>query len=1150
MARNLLVSILLCSFCFVFLLTNQAAGQAVYGSIFGTITDQTGAAVPNAKVTVTSVRQGTAETATTNDAGNYNVTHLIPGTYDVRIEATGFKKLEFKAIPVSADVSTRADGQFQVGGVESTVEVSAEAPQLKTDRADVATLLSEKQVEEAPIYNRNFTSFVLQTPGSQQQSWSHASSENPQGSLQTRVNGQTFSGTGFQLDGTENRDPILGIIVINPPLDSVTEAKITSQNYDAEFGQAIGGVVTSQTKSGSNSIHGTAFGFRRSDANQARDPFSNSTRNKLTGRFLPQTLWGQFGGSLGGPIIKNKFFIFGDYQGTRRKSGSSFTQTVPTLLVRNTCLAGLDCNLSEYLPALQVFDPQTGAAFPGNIIPAGRLSPQAVAILKQMPLPTGSGLISNFAANGTGVFNDDAFDIRSDFQATEKMHVFGRYSFANFNQTAGGAFGILGGRGFGDGGFAGQSKVRNQSIASGFDYALNSRWLTDFRFGYMKYHVNVVPNGVGTTPASDIGIPGLNLGTDFPSGQPGYFIGSFGDSGNEDTTSIANTGALSGIGYGLGINRCNCPLLESENQYQFVNNWTRIAGNHSIKFGGDIRYALNLRVPSDRHRAGELSFNQSNTANPGGGVALATFLLGNVTHFTRYVSTNTTAAERQKRWFFYGQDTWRATPKLTISYGLRWDIYFPETVNGKDNGGLLDLSTMNIRVAGEGKIDDHFNVQNTYTNFAPRLGVAYQLNPKTVVRMGYGRSYDIGVFGSIFGHAVTQNLPVLAAQDDASPGPTPGCTTGGCQAAVFTLAQGPQPQTFPAIPSDGLLPLPQGVFTRARPLKMRVPALDAYNVTVQRELSKTMTFEVAYVGNKTTHGFVANNPAFNANDFTVVGFAAGKSQNDRRLFTIGDPSLGQHYTQNIDFFCDCTSSNYNSLQTKLDKRFSHGLTLLAHYTWSKSLDHDPGYYAIDPKVGYGPDDFNRKHVFVMTEVYELPFGRGKQFMSSANRVADAIFGGWQINSVTKWESGLPFSPAYNECGADRDNGPCRPIIVGSVDTSGGRNGFFTVAPTGCTLANNGSVCGPYLRPQVEQFGDERNALSGPHFFNTDLSVFKNFTVTERVRTQLRAEFFNVFNHVNLGQPNGCIDCNGAGAITNLAPNAIMRQIQIGARVSF
>jgi len=429
-------------------LAPYAAAQAVYGSVFGTVTDPSGAAVPNAKVTVTSVKQGTSETVTSNESGNYSVYHLIPGTYDVTVEAQGFKKTDKKGIPISADVASHVDTTLQLGGATEVVEVTGEAPQLKTDRADVATLFSEKQVEELPIFNRNFTQMVLLTPGTQQQSWSHASSENPQGSAQTKVNGQTFSGTGFQLDGTDNRDPILGIIIVNPPLDSITEAKITSQNYDAEFGQAIAGVVSTQTKSGSNSIHGSAFGFRRSDANQARDPFANSKPNALTGRFLPQTLWGQYGGSVGGPIIKNKLFFFGDYQGTRRKNGRSFTQSVPTTLVRTSCAAGA-CNLSEY--ASEIFDPLTNTAFPNSIIPANRLSPQALAIIAAMPAPNRVGtspITSNFSASGSGIFNDDIFDVRIDHQTSDRMHTFGRYSFGNYDQNAAGAFGVLGGAGF------------------------------------------------------------------------------------------------------------------------------------------------------------------------------------------------------------------------------------------------------------------------------------------------------------------------------------------------------------------------------------------------------------------------------------------------------------------------------------------------------------------------------------------------------------------------------------------------------------------------------------------------------------------------------------------------------------------------------
>jgi len=723
MTRRLIV-VALVVVCGLTIITASAVAQAVYGSILGTITDPSGAAVPGAKVTVTSVSKGITVATTTNADGNYSVTHLIPDVYNVKAEAPGFKSFQTANVVVSADTGARVDGQFQVGGSQETVEVTAEAPQLKTDRADVAVIFNDKAVEDLPLFNRNFTQLVLASPGAQQQSWNHAASENPQGSLQTKVNGQTFAGTGFYLDGTDNRDPILGIIVINPTLESVTEAKMTSQNYDAEFGQAISGVVATQTKSGSNSIHGSAFGFRRSDATQARDPFSQSKVNPLTGRFIPPTLFGQYGGSIGGPIKKDKLFFFGDYQATRSKLGSSYRQSIPSALIRSTCdpATSAICDLSEYLalsPTNQAYDPNTGAAdgsgrtpfgpltigsqvCTGNCIPTNRLSSQAVALLQQFPAPNGSGIINNFTASGNGIFNSDQFNIRVDDQTTSKLHTFGRYSFANYSQSADAVFGALGGIGFGQFGLAGIPKSRDQSIASGFDYALGSTLLTDFRFGYVRYHVNVIPNGFGTTPATDIGIPGLNLDP-LSSGQPAYFVGESGGDG-QDTGAISKSGGISNFGNGLGVNRCNCPLIEQEDQFQFVNNWTKILGNHQAKFGADIRFARNLRVPSDKHRAGELTFAKSHTADAlaGGGVGMATFLLGDVTEFKRYVSTSSNAAERQRRFYFYGQDTWRATSKLTIAYGLRWDIVNPEYVNGKGNGGFLDLNTGDLRVAGYG----------------------------------------------------------------------------------------------------------------------------------------------------------------------------------------------------------------------------------------------------------------------------------------------------------------------------------------------------------------------------------------------------------------------------------------------------------------
>ena len=338
------------------LAVTSAVGQAVYGTIFGTVTDPTGAAVNGAKVTATSQTKNVSVEATTNESGNYSITHLIPDVYTIRVEAQGFKVIEFKDVDVSADAASRRDGQLQVGSASESVEVTSEAPQLKTDRADVATEFNEKYVEDVPILNRNFTQLQLMAPGSQKLTgWSHAATENPQGSQQIFTQGQHFSGTAFELDGTDNQDPILGIIVVNPNLDAVTEAKVALQNYDAEFGKAVSSVVTAQTKSGSNEIHGSAFWFRRSDAQQARDPFTQFAPDPITHRFIPPSRWQQFGGTVGGAILKNKLFYFGDYQGTRQTNGVSGLFTLPTNAVQTSCNPATNttgfCDLSSYLTA-------------------------------------------------------------------------------------------------------------------------------------------------------------------------------------------------------------------------------------------------------------------------------------------------------------------------------------------------------------------------------------------------------------------------------------------------------------------------------------------------------------------------------------------------------------------------------------------------------------------------------------------------------------------------------------------------------------------------------------------------------------------------------------------------------------------------------
>jgi outer membrane receptor protein involved in Fe transport len=1078
------------------------------------------------------VERGTSDVVTTNESGLYVKERLLPGKYEVKVEAQGFRPTVVSKVDVNLDTQTKIDAALDPGAIGDTVTVTAaEGQLLKTDRADVATTFDQRQVTDLPILDRNFTKFILLTPGTQQLQWQHAASENPQGSTQIMVNGQHFSGTGYQLDGTENRDPILGIIVINPNFEAIGETKITSQNYDAEFGQAIAGVVSVQTKSGTNDIHGSIFEFRQNDVLQARNPFTQFQADPISGNLIPPSLKNQFGGSIGGPVLKYRLFFFGDYQGTRSKIGGSRLLTVPTVAARNG-------DFSAY--GVNIFDPQTGLQFPGNRIPVNRRSMQALALLNLIPLPnapgTENGTRNNFVASGSEIFDNDTFDIRIDNRLSSNFNMFGRYSFADYTRNGPQAFGQGGGQQLVS--LGGTSKVRNHSLALGFDYTLSPTMVIDFRFGFFKYGVNVLPNDFGTSPAADAGIPGLNLDDTFTSGLFAAFVG---DSGRPGSFRF-------GSGLDDATGRCNCPLDEQEKQFQFVTNALKTWGNHTFKVGVDVRRAFNLRVPSDNHRSGELTFSQNRTGQVvngqrvSEGLGIATFLLGDVTFFKRFVSSSLEARERQWRHFYYGQDTWHATRKLTLNYGLRLDIINPQTVNGAGNGGFVDTNTGEVVVAGVGGNSLNGGVDNSL-NWAPRFGISYQLSEKTVVRAGYGRSYDIGVFGSVFGHTVTQNLPVLAIQNLSA------ATDFG---SVFNLEQGPPafnaffgldappnqggvPNT--SLPSNGRFFLPNGVTPRVVNFKQRLPTVDAWNVTVQHQLTNTISLEAAYVGNKGTHVFCGNNPDCEGNQPTLEGFP-NVPRNNRRFFF---NKFG--WTQDVLLYCNCGDNRYNSLQTKFTKRFDNSYSILAHYTWQRSTNYDRDYFFIDRSINHGPSDFDRTHSFVLSQLAELPIGRNRRLFGDAPRGVDYLIGGWQFNSNTTIQSGLPFNVGYDTSGIS-DTGPNRPNIVGDPNTGGPRTRFFD--PT------------VFAKPAVGTFGNlKRNALRGPNYWRTDASLFKKFIFTESKELEFRVEVVNLFNHVNLDQPDSFIgdpanpNAN-AGRITNTAfgGNDPQRNFQFAVRFKF
>ncbi len=1128
----------------------SAIAQAVYGSIVGTVTDASGAAVPRAKVTIVDTGRGVSFTTSTNESGNYSQTHLIAGVYEVRIEAPGMTTFAQQNVNVLVDQVAQVNAQLAVGSVSEVVNVTAETPLLKTEKSDVSDVMGEKAVMELPVFSRDVNRLYFLVPGVQA-TGTTAASEQPHALFRPTIGGQYWGGISFQLDGTDNRESVLGEPIISPNLDALSELKITTTSYEAEFGQASQAIISAHTKSGTNELHGSGFWFRRDNTAAARDPFAQSQPIAgLGGRFLPPTLWNQFGGSAGGPIRKEKTFIFGDYQGSRQKNGGSLLTRVPTLAERNGDLSTLGVNI--FNPCLGSdcnIAPANRQQFAGNVIPTALLSPQATALLRAIPLPNiagATGANPNYVASGSGILHWDSFDLRVDRYQTEKLHMFGRYSFLQVSQTNPGAFGFdAGGPSFQTTAFGGAAALRNQSLSYALTYNIRPNWLADFRFGFFRYRVLVNPNGLGTSPAREAGIPGLNLDNYYTSGMPAF--------------TLNGTGGFS-FGYSLGINACNCPLNHQENEFQWVGNMTHIRGNHSFKFGVDWRYAQVLRVPSDNHRSGQLTFDPTTTSGPnGGGLSLASYLLGQVNSFARYVSNSTDAAERQNRLFSYAQDTWRVTPKLTVNYGLRWEIYFPQYVNGKDQGGFQNLATGEVLIAGENGIGLNGNVNTALTHFAPRAGIVYQVAPKTVIRTGYGRSYDVGVFGVSFGHNVTQNLPVLANQslNPAQP-----------WLAVFTLANGPpalDPNTIlasqPKGPTGNPL-LPNGINPNVLPLTsgntMRLPVVDAWNFTVEHQFTPSTVLSVGYVGNHGAH-VTAGGTNYDINRANVVGFGT-LNTNQRRLFF---QKFG--WTQSIKYYADDASIKFNSLQVRGEKRFSNGLMFQGNFTWGSSFDFENSYFFWNHDLMYGRQNNFRRYVFNFHQVYELPFGRNRRFLHNISRPLDFGLGGWQLSGIWLWESGYPFTPGYVNCGRDADTGPCRANLAGDASVSNpGRNGWFATATPGtsgpgCTttaaatpeLNANGCTRGPWSRPAAGTFGNvARNSFFGPHLFNADLSLTKSFPITERFKAQFRAELFNAFNHVNLGQPTTTVDSPTAGRIFNIATLSQMRKWQFGLRLNF
>jgi len=1134
---------------FVFnLLAATGAAQAVFGNIAGTVTDPSGAFVPDVVVSIQDTERGISYKASSNSSGNFTQTHLLSGRYEVHAAAAGFAAFTAFAV-VQVDATTQIDVQLKLGTSETGVTVNAEAPLLKLDRAEVSTTLTANELEKLPILDRNVINLMLVVPGTARPSTGGggvASAEDQQGDPGFPVNGQQGYSNGFLLDGTENHSNTLGLAVVNPNPDTLEEFKITTSNYDAEFGNVSGALLQATTKSGTNSLHGSAYEYFRNDILNAADPFSGIN---------PPIRWNQFGGTIGGPIRKDKLFAFFSYEGRRLRTSGSEIATVPTDAERSGDLSGF---LGNYIcadgstsasgcgnqllvtttegeqvnaRAGMVFDPSTGNADGTNrkvISTGGKVNvitpSQAMkALLGYLPEPnTNAGSDFNNYATAVGTQSDNTlWDGRVDYAIAADHHLFGRYSLSDFNLHGPGVYGEVAG-GPTPNGFAGQSVARNQSLALGYTYTLSPTLFAEFRFGSYRIRTNNTPNGEDTTPASDAGLTGLNLGTPETAGMPAFYV--------------KGTDAFN-FGYALGVNGCNCLLGETENQFQWVNNWTKLLGNHTIKWGGDIRRAQQKRIDSGTHRAGEVTFTDSTTGsatvdaiangNATTGAALGSYLLGDPSNFNQqFTGSGFYPSIRQSRLFFFGQDEWRITHKLSLTYGLRYENYLPQTGTKPGSGGTFDPNTGEVVVAGVGSTPSNMGIKPYNLGFAPRIGLAYQIFSNTVVRAGYGRGFNAAGVGAVFAQNPEIDPPVQFVHNLTS------ANQYGNAVPTF-LTTGPPPPANPPIGSTGRYPLPDGVvvyFYFDTPSSYRIPLADFWNLSVQHQIRSSFTVEAAYVGNVGRHLFL------NRNENQAVP-GPGSDFNLRRPFF---NKFG--LTQAIYDVCNCDNSSYNSLQLKAQKRVTRGLDFLATYTWSKALTNGEGGYNFadnyNVRADHGPASFDRKHAFSLVNSWELPIGKGRRYLAKAPKPVDLVAGGWRFNGITTVYSGLAFTPALsNAPSVNADFNSFRPDLIGNPHAS----------HANATLWFNPAA---YTQPQAPyRNGDARKgSLRGPGLAVLNLSLAKEFILTEGKTLELRWENFNALNHVNLGLPGNQVDTSSAGQITSVANP--MRQMQLGLHFRF
>lgn len=1066
--------------------------QVVTATLTGTVIDSSGASVPGAAITVTELSTAVVRAAKTSPDGVFNVPFLNPGTYQVDVEASGFKRFTQEAIQLDVSTTARLDVKLTVGSANETVTVSTEAAQLQTDRAEVAKNFTARTVTELPIANRNFQALAGLMAGVSPPVQSFGAAEDPQGTTFFNANGQGNSSNNTIVDGVDNTNPTLGLSIYLPSPEVIEEVHVSTSNYTAEFGRVGGALVNATTRSGTNSIHGSAWEFNRVAALAARDFFNT------VGKPKPGYTRNEFGAALGGPIIHDKTFFFGAYQGRYLRQSSTSTNTVPVLGgVLNGDFSGV--------PGLALYDPATGnadgtgrQAFADNKIPASRISPIAQQLIKYLPAPNLPGFLNNYVTNLPSAYDGNSYDARVDHNFTDQTKIFAKFATSLYSVTQGGVLGTA----IGDGTVAKDYTVTaSVNLTHGFSPTL----LTELRLGYNRYRTNV--QGIDTTTVTN-----QKLGIADPTP----------DSISSNGMARIQINGLPGIGTPVFY-----PLINTDNLFDVVDTWSKSSGKHVYKWGVEVhRNRMDRFQPQGLNLGprGLFLFNPGTTqlrGGPGLGSfgsvynSVAAFLLG-ATDQTSRTFMPITPTNRQTQIGAFVQDTYQIRRNLTFDLGLRYEYYSPVKPRYKGGASNYDPTTNSLQVAGYGNIDLATGVEGQGLNFAPRVGFAYRMGDKQVIRGGYGISYWTGRFGFTGGTLSTQFPVIYNIQN----GNTGDFIVDG------TFASLPPVQQIP-IPDSGVIsPAPNQAFF-VIPKRNRTPYVQNYNLTYQRELFSGLVFDIGYVGNLGRE--LPYNLALNA-----AGPGAGAA---------GLPFFVRFgRTAAVSLRANGISSHYNSFQSNITKRFTTGYSFTVAYAWSKSLDYgsnQPGFTNnLDIRRAYGPSDFDQTHLLTVSHLYESPFGKGKASLNHG--FGGTVLGGWQLNGIYRFATGTPFTPSADATACNCPGNGNFADVLGSPSILGGigpGQTWFTTSAFGVPAPNSFGNAG-------------RNSIRGPHLSNYDFSLFRTFPIAERLKLEFRAEFYNLTNTPHFSNPSGNVSSASFGVITGTLSGYGNRQSQMALRLKF